>query len=610
MKLFLDNPHLSAYFGLVVALFLLFGATFITPKLAVARKWLAIILIFVPVIYFFLILDAHLINIPYTDDFNLLETVDKLRKAPDLLTASKALFEQVNQHRFAFERIVMLIMVFVTGTVNIKAQIIIGDLFLLGILYMLFRALKKESIPFYYFIPVPYVLFNLVFWENAYWGIAALQNTPLIFFAWVTAYAVGRGDNKGFYLGLLAASLTTFTSGSGLLAWIIGFIILAFQKRFRLLLGWVAAAAAFVLFYFLFDYHVIPANGDKVWTHPIFNFIFALGFWGNAFFLDIRHPLVPQFHSDLIACILLGGLIFLVFIGWSLRIFIKRQLGWSDWFLWGAMMFSMGTGAMFVISRPINTYLMYGGNIFSRRYMIFGIALLATAYLCFIILVKNKKQLMNVVAILSAFTFVLLNFVSYYLSIVQVRKMHDDLVIDSYYWKNYNTFLTAGDRFGDIPFWNHPTRMKSLVKSLEAGGLTDFYQFNTVPEPGRLLAETADTITRFEGTFDATFHYRNSDNNIPSRYYQFTAVRDENSPAPSYFVLASARYKVVLPAVPIPVQASELLKGGHYYSNSYRYSLFNSKLPEGIYDVWLMYSDPSAASKWKSLPTGKRVKIN
>lgn len=138
-------------------------------------------LVAVPVVYFFILLDAHLVNIPYTDDFNLLETVQKLRNSGSFVEMLKALFEQVNQHRFGFERIVMLIMFVLTGTVNIKTQIIIGDLFMLGIGYLLFLSLKRAQVSWYWFIPVPYMLFNLVYFENAYWGIAALQNTPLIF---------------------------------------------------------------------------------------------------------------------------------------------------------------------------------------------------------------------------------------------------------------------------------------------------------------------------------------------------------------------------------------------------------------------------------------------
>ncbi|NIJ53555.1 hypothetical protein FHS68_002725 [Dyadobacter arcticus] len=570
------------------------------------RKCAGLGLILVPIVYFYLLLDAHTVNIPYTDDFVLLESVYHIQHAPDFISGVKILFSQVNQHRFAFERIVMLIMVFLTGTVNIKTQILLGNLSLLGISYLLFGTLKKEQASWYYFIPIPYVLFNLVYFENASWGIAALQNTPLILFAFLTAYCIGKRDDKGFYLGLTAALLTTFTSGSGLLTWIVGAALLLFQKRYKLLSGWVAAAVAIICFYFLFDYYIIPASGEKVWKHPLFNLISLFGFWGNALYLDIRHPVASTFYTDLICCVLLGAGMAVLFISWFLRIIIKRTLVSSDWFLWGAMMFVMGTGAMFVISRPLTNYLMYGGNIFSRRYMIFGIALLAISYVCLIIFTKDYKFLKRTVAGLGMLAFLLLNFVSYYLSIVQVRKLHDDLVIDSYFWKNYKTFLTAGEKFGDIPFWNHPTRMKDLINNLEKSGLSDFYQFNNIPDQERLIAQTADDDTKFKGNFNAAFKYRNTDNNVMSKYYRFELGYGDVSQRPKYFVLASPAITIVLPAVPVPNSFTEFLKTRTYYSNNYSYSLFKTKLPTGNYKAWAMFPN---VSQWKSIYTGKQVSL-
>jgi hypothetical protein len=607
LKLFLDNPHLFEYFGLVVVLLIFFCTSFFVKQLVPIRKWSAIGLIVVPVVYFYILLDAHVVNIPYTDDFNLLETVYQFRHAPDFISGIKILFSQVNQHRFAFERIVMLMMVLFTGTVNIKTQIFLGNLFLLGISWLLFRSFKKEQISWYYFIPVPYVIFNLVYFENAYWGIAALQNTPLIFFAFLTAYGIGRCDQKGTYLGIAAALITTFISGSGLLTWIIGAVLLFFQKRYKLLIGWLIAAALIICFYFFFDYYIIPSAGEKAWKHPLFNLIFVFGFWGNAFFLDVRHPLTPSFYTDLIWCVLAGAGIALLFVSWAIRIVVKRKPVWSDWFLWGAMMFMMGTGAMFVISRPLNTYLMYGGNIFSRRYMIFGIALLAVFYVCMIILVKDFKFLKKAAAALGLGVFIALNFSSYYLSIVQIRKLHDDLVIDSYFWKNYTTFLTAGDKFGDIPFWNHPTRMKNLIISIDREGLSDFYQFLTLPDQHNLINQTADKNAGFHGSFTANSQYRNTENNVPEKYYKFR-IDEKSEKKPSYIILFSPKITFVLPAVPVPNSVPGFLKTQSYYSNSYSYGLFKAKLPAGQFDVWIMYPG-SATGSWTSVATGKRVSL-
>lgn len=568
------------------------------------REWLGIGLIAFPVIYFFILLDAHLVNIPYTDDFNLLETVQKLRSSGSFLGMLKALFEQVNQHRFGFERIVMLIMFVFTGSVNIKTQIIIGDLFMLGIGYLLYLSLKKERISWYWFIPVPYILFNLVYFENAYWGIAALQNTPLIFFAMLTAYGLAREDEKGFRIAIIAALLTTFTSGSGLLAWIVGMIILAFQKRFKSLLWWVAGSVAVLLFYFFFDYQFVSSPGEKVWNHPVFNAIFVMAFWGNALYLDVRHPLVPVFHHDLVACVILGAGLALVFAVWAVRILLTRKPTWSDWFLLGAMMFIMGTGAMFVISRPINNYVMYGGTVFSRRYMIFGVVLAAVCYVCVIVVLKNFKSWKNLAAVAAMLFFVGLNFVSYFTSIVSIRKLHDELVVDSYFWKNYKTFLSVGDLFTDIPFWNHPTRMRDLIIGLESDGITDFYQFYDMPAQEDLIRKTASGEP-FAGNFDARFQYRNGESNRQMKYFKFSATPETEQNETFYIILESARHNIVLPAVPQPNTISDFLQKASYYSNNYQYSLYKPKLPEGKYRAWIM--SRSESRKWESVYTGKQV---
>lgn len=605
MKSFLQNPHLFEYYTIVILTLVLFGATFFEGRIQSWRKWLGIALMLMPVLYFFILFDAHAINIPFTDDFNLLETVLQLRKKEGFSDKIKLLFEQVNQHRFGFERVVMLIMVWITGTVNVKLQIFIGNLFLFGIGWLLFISLKKESISWYFFIPVPFLLFNLIFFENAYWGIAALQNTPLLFFAFLTAYGLARQDGKGMWIALIAAVLTTFTSGSGMLTWIIGVLLLAFQRRWQWLAGWVLAAVAILSFYFFFDYLIIPAAGESVFAHPVFNAIFVMAFWGNALFLDVRHPLVPSFHPDLIWCVMLGAGIALIFAVWGVRLLLNRKQTWSDWFLGGSMMFALGTGAMFVISRPINDYVMRGGTVFSRRYMIFGVVLLATCYVFLIVLAKNSEIWKKRISIIATVVFIALNFVSYFLSIVQIRRLHDELAIDSYFWKNYNTLLSVGDNFTDIPFWNHPTRMKNLIKDLEAEGLTDFYQFYNLPSHRQLLGGNTSKIGRSKAEFDATSQYRNGGYNIRAKYFNFWLRPVERMQEPVYFVLESPAYNIVLPAVPVPHQFPDFLRSTSYYSNNFQYSLFKPKLPQGTYRAWYMARDVSG--KWQPEYTGKKV---
>lgn len=604
---FLQNPRLFEYFVLVLVLALLFGLTFLSKSFEKFKNILGLGLVIVPVGYFYIILSAHVINVPYEDDYNLLETIYNLKNGSGFINTAKILFEQVNQHRFAFERIVMLIMLFFTGTVDIKLQVMLGNLFMLGILYLFFLAFKKEKVSWHYFIPVPYILFNLVYFENAIWGIAAIQNTPLLFFAMLTVYFIGKPEKKNWVFAVLAAIVTMFISGSGMLTWIIGGVILLFQKRYKVLGQWIGIAIVLILFYFLFDYQVVSTGHGKVWEHPFFNLIFIFGFWGNALYLDIPHPLTPVFYRDMILCVFLGMGIFAVFLGWVVRMFLNKDLPWTNWFLLGAFMFLMGTGAMFIVSRPAANFLMYGGNIFSRRYMIFGVVLLAIAYVGLILLVKNYKNISLSIFSLSLIGCLALNFVSYFYSIRSVREQREKLALDAYYWKNYNTLLSVGFNYGDKPFWNHPTKMKKLIDNLEKDGLLHLYETDKLPPANRLIPATEKTA-EYASKPDIQLGLKNNDDNVPIRYIKFETKRGTRL-KPAYFALVSDQYTNLLPAIPVPNSLSDFLRKRVYYDDKYSYSFYKRKVPKGKFDIWIVSGGDGSSDKWESRYTGEKIFI-
>ena len=606
-NLLYKDPHLFEYFGGVLVLLLLFGVASFFEKTKTLKNILGAGLVIAPVAYFYLIIGAHLVNIPFTDDFVLLESVQKLRNAPSFLEGVKVLFSQVNQHRFAFERLVMLAMGYFMGTVNLKLLITLGNLFLLGIAYLLFLTFSQERVAWHFFLPVPFVLFNLTFYENAFWGIAAIQNTPLIFFAFLSAYGLGRNDRRGWWLGAVAAFVGTFVSGTGMLAWIIGAIILFFQKNYKSLIPWVLLAIGCLLFYFLFDYQFIQSEAAKPWEHPIFNGLLLAGFWGNALYLDVPHPMRQAFYPDLVASVWLGLAVGLVFLAWTLRYFISRKLRWSYWLVMGGLLFGLGTGAMFVLSRPMSQFFMYGGNILSRRYMIFGAALLAVAYVALVVLTKRLRYVQPLVLVAGLLGFVALNFQSYHTSIAQLRKQHDELSLDGYYWKNYTTFLTAGDNFGDRPYYNHPTRMKELVATVESGGLSGLYASDELPAAAVLAARTRDKSAVFEGAFDARATVRIDKDNLPAEYLTFY-TKKETEPAPTNFLLVSEQHVLPLPALPTTNSWQDFLNTRKYYAPHYQYGFYRRKLPSGRFQVWMM-SPAANDGRWGLHYTGKIIRL-
>lgn len=267
-------------------------------------------------------------------------------------------------------------------------------------------------------------------------------------------------------------------------------------------------------------------------------------------------------------------------------------------------MFLMGTGAMFIVSRPAANFLMYGGNIFSRRYMIFGVVLLAIAYVGLILLVKNYKNISLSIFGLSLIGCVALNFVSYFYSIRSIREQHEKLSLDGYYWKNYNTLLSVGFNYGDKPFWNHPTKMNSLITNLEKDGLLRLYESDKLPLAKSLIPET-EKAGEYVSKLNIQLGLKNNDDNIPIRYITFETKRGVH-PKPDYFVLVSDQHVNLLPAIPVPNSFSDFLKKRTYYGDKYSYSFYKRKVPKGKFDIWLLSGE---SNKWESRYTREKIFI-
>lgn len=347
--------------------------------------WIAILVI--PIVYFYAIIFSYTNNIPYKDDYVLLESVFKMDTANSFADFLKSFLQQVNQHRFGFERTVMWLIYKISGNENIKVQIIIGNLFLLGILYLLYNQFKNLKLSLAYFTPIPLILFNLTYFENAMWGIAAIQNTPIIFFALLTVHFLVNPKNSSFLWAIIAATTTLFTSGNGISIWLVGILILVIQRRWKNLGIWLISTLLLFSFYFLYDYEMIPSERTNLVKHPFLNIQYILAFWGNVFFQNIPHPDVGSRYIDIFFCVLTGVFLFIVMIGLFWRIFKTSLNENTDVFLiFGGMAFLACTGLMLVFSRPLEVSILHGGEVLSRRYMIFGAAFLCLGYIGYLLI--------------------------------------------------------------------------------------------------------------------------------------------------------------------------------------------------------------------------------
>src|SRR5690606_29223981 len=119
--------------------------------------------------------------------------------------------------------------------------------------------------------------------------------------------------------------------------------------------------------------------------------------WGNIFYGDFSHLDTRTLYPDILATVLTGLILFTLTLLLLFKTVVYNQYSRqpATWMIIGTMMFLLATGSMLTISRPTEWNILHGGDIFSRRYMIFGTVFFACGYLVIIEFVKNNKLLSN-----------------------------------------------------------------------------------------------------------------------------------------------------------------------------------------------------------------------
>ena len=549
-----------------------------------------IVLMATPVIYFYFIIFSHTDNIPFKDDYDLLESIYLIEYSDSFSEWSKAFFKQVNQHRFGFERGVMWLIYKVLGTENIKTQIIIGNSFLLGILYLLHKIFKNLNLTLAYFTPLPLLLFNLTYFENGTWGIAAIQNTPIIFFALLTTHFLALQRNNSFYLAILFATITLFTSGNGIAIWLVGILILLFQNRWKSLGIWILIMANLFALYFMYDYEIISSDKTNLFRHPFLNIKYILAFWGNIFFQNTLHPDVGHRYWDILLCILTGIFLTGIILGFCWKIFKDRllNLSYNTLTLLGGMSFLACTGIMFVLSRPVEINVLFGGEILSRRYMLFGAVFLCLGYLGFLYLSKQHKvfQKMGLICFIPVGLF--LNIGSYYTSLYDVYRQQQERRLDGYYWKNHQMLLSFGEKYGEKIGYNHPTYMINLINRLDSSGIYRLSQTESLPLVNLIKNSNAMNSKIFDGKIETTTLIGVTIGRENKNRILLKGMANPKNQNIKYFALKSPKNTFIVPAIPQNNSFRNCLLKQTLFGIEFNYETWKAKFPTDNYEIWVI----------------------
>lgn len=244
--------------------------------------YIPLVCIFVAVFCFWYTFGQYAVDAPMWDDFVLTDFMLRITDTSVSWTEKfRRLFAQHNAHRIVYDRAITYLIYALGGRMDFRLMMLVGNLSLMGILYLFWKTLRPLNL--WALVPIPFFLLSLQGYENTFWAMATLQNYSVVFFVLLSAYLLIY--QQSIFLALLVAVLATYTSGNGLFAFGLGFAILwlrGFSKKH--LLVWILGAVLSIGSYFL-GYHSL---GREFSAH---GFLVFFGFIGSA----VAHNTAPGF---------------------------------------------------------------------------------------------------------------------------------------------------------------------------------------------------------------------------------------------------------------------------------------------------------------------------
>ena len=355
-------------------------------------------IVFIVVCFYFFWVWRYAVNIPFLDDFSLLFFSNHFLEAKDIKEKLHLFFGFHNEHRIAIPRLFFYFMFKLSSQVNFKTGLIVGNLFLFGLLIVVYKLVLERQPKQFVLITSAFFLFQFQHWENASWAMASLSNFCGIFFAGFAFYFLNRSDWMGVICSFMFAVFAICSNGGGLLVFFtVGFLYIL-TKKFRFLGFW--CFISIVAIYFYFSGYVKPENHPGIFEalqHPARLFLYFISFLGGSLSADNHHfaPLAP-----------IGGIIALLFFGYAT---------WKKYYLKNPGVYGFLFYILCIAATASVTRSGFGlHQAFSSRYKIFSTVYLILSFVAVIELLPEEKKELKVKVLGYFFIFALaLNIASF-----------------------------------------------------------------------------------------------------------------------------------------------------------------------------------------------------
>lgn len=196
---------------------------------------------------FFWFIYSLAVNIPYIDDYAFFDYTLRLIDAPSIGEFWKVLWAQHGGHRIVLTKLSFLIQYLLTGEINYRQKILIETFFIWSFFWLFWYVFRKNSIPFFYLLPVGFILFSPIYYQDIFWNMTAWQHAGSTLLITLCFYFLCLSRRHSFLIALLFGVMVTFNNGNGWLSLFIGGGLLLLQKRNKRAVIWLIFCAVLSL---------------------------------------------------------------------------------------------------------------------------------------------------------------------------------------------------------------------------------------------------------------------------------------------------------------------------------------------------------------------------
>ncbi len=436
-------------------------------------KYLIILFGITPILFFIYYVWQYTINVPYMDDsLYYTKCLIDVEKSNSIIDKFWIFMKQhtITEHRTPISKFTAWLIYKFTGKLNYIILAHLGNLALFGMLFLFWRFFKKHAWNIIYFLPIPYLLFQMQTYENQFWTICNWTYYPIGLLQMVVLYSLSYQKKNNLLYAILVAILVTFTFSNGMFVFLPVGMLLIYQNRYKDLgLFFIVGMACVALYFSNYKPSPIAPHEFSV-VNLLRGFLLMLGAY-----MDVQsYHQLSAFTSTFLGIIFLS---LMTYGGFSLvKNYTQISNNKNSNVKNEDYLFIVSSMIVLCMSAAAVAYSRYSGQygfeeMFVSRYRFISVTLLCLGYLFALSLINNENvKCLLVVVLLPIMIF--LYVYSYYFQHQNNVNFREKLVAGVFNFKYHNSWVL-------YPFdndWTYPVDVVN-VEAIKMG----IYQLPTLP---------------------------------------------------------------------------------------------------------------------------------